>query len=93
MTKTRKGAHSWKMVGRLTKAGKPWSGHRVQIQAYARVWGGWSVLKAKTTNRDGRVVFTSTPKRGAGKYPLRLHSTGGSYVRDANSRSFRVKPR
>jgi hypothetical protein len=89
--KTRLRAHSWKMVGRLTKAGRAWPGHRVHIQAY--VAGGWATLKAKTTNRNGRVIFTSTPQRGAGRYPVRLHSDGGAYVRDANSRTFRLKPR
>ena len=93
VTKTRLGAHKWKIVGRLTKAGKAWAGHRVQIQAHGAAWGGWGVLKTKTTNRTGRVTFTSRPSRGAGKFPIRLHSTGGGYVRDANSRSFRLTPR
>lgn len=89
--KTRLRAHSWKIVGRLTKAGRAWPGHRVHIQA--RAAGEWMTMKAKTTNRYGRVTFTSTPRRGAGRLPVRLHSNGGKYVRDANSRTFRLRPR
>ena len=39
------------MTGRLTQAGKPVAGRRVTVQA--KVYGYWSNLKTKKTNRAG----------------------------------------
>ena len=35
VTRAKSGRPSWKITGRLTRAGKPWAAHRVQIQAKA----------------------------------------------------------
>ena len=80
----------WKMTGRLTQAGKPVAGRRVTVQA--KVYGYWSNLKTKKTNRAGVTHWTSRPEPGAGKYPVRLHYAGTDRVQAANSRTFRLYP-
>jgi hypothetical protein len=91
VTRTAYRAHSWKIRGRLTKDGAPWAGHPVTIQAYAA--GAWRPIKTKYTNASGYAVWTATPRAGAGKIRVRLHSNGGDYVNDANSRVFRLPKR
>lgn len=85
------GARDWKITGRLTRAGEPWRFKRTEIQVY--VYGAWRKLKAKPTDRRGVVVWTSTPKPGAGKYRFRLYAAGNSSTKAAASRSLRVFPR
>lgn len=80
----------WTIDGKLTKKGKAFRGAPVVIQA--KYLGSWRNLKTKTTNRKGMVRFTSEPKPGAGKYPVRLHYRGDAHYKPSNSTSFRLYP-
>lgn len=80
----------WTIDGKLTKKGKAFRGAPVAIQA--KVYGSWQNLKTKTTNRKGAVHFTSEPKPGAGKYPVRLHYKGDSHSKSSSSTTFRLFP-
>jgi hypothetical protein len=83
--------HSWRIEGKLTRAGKPWRGHKVTIQVWVN--GTWRPLSGKVTNKRGKVRWRSTPEPEAGQYVLRLHANGNSTTKPANSRTFRLPHR
>jgi hypothetical protein len=85
------GVHDWKITGRLTRGGDPWSFKRTEIQVY--LYGSWRKLKAKPTDRRGVVVWTSTPERGAGQFRFRLYAPESATTKAAASRSMRVYAR
>lgn len=93
VSRSKSGKHSWKITGRLTRAGKPWPGHKVQFQM--KLYGFWyKAAPAKTTNKKGIVTWRSTPtSSGAAKVPLRLNSAGNSTTLATHSRTFRVAQR
>jgi len=80
----------WTIKGTLTKQGRPYAHRRVSIQA--KIYGVWGNLKTKVTDRSGVVRFTSHPKKGAGKYKVRLLFKGSDRVTSAATRTFRLYP-
>lgn len=88
---TPSGAHGWRVAGRLTRAGEPWSFKRTHIQVY--YLGSWTKLYVRTTDRRGLVLWTTTPKPGAGQFRLRLYAPGTGTTEAATSRAFRLPAR
>lgn len=85
------GAHGWTITIRLTRAGEPWALKKTEIQAY--YVGAWRKLYVKSTNRQGVVVWTTTPKPGAGQYRLRFYAPGTATTKAAASSPFRLPAR
>lgn len=80
----------WTIKGKLTGAGRAIRGAKVPIQA--KYLGSWHNLKTKVTSRAGMVRYTSEPKPGAGKYPVRLRFNGDSHSKPSSSKTFRLYP-
>lgn len=95
------GAHGWKFLVRVTRAGEPWSDKKVTMQAKA--CGSWRKILTKRTGSTGRVTFTSTPRKGANsgsvcgvrytRIPLRFYVADNNETRASHSSAFHITRR
>lgn len=81
--------HCWKVVGKLTRAGKPYAWAYVQIQAYKG--GRWVRQAWGRTNGLGKVTWFATVTRRESSLKWRLYFPRSDHAKASVSRTFTLK--